>query len=177
MCDSGVFRELKRKCDEETLLLSEVYEDAMSNNPDVQFSNIQSKYDHTQIAFADFFSLTFSLSHAILPADSPKFTQPSFYHESNTLLTRWSSLPNYNAFLVASDQHTYLGLDLVFTATPAGKRDACKTTDSGQRMIDFLAAAQADTHWQCWDLTAKNATEYGLDWCDPTLPYVLVECD
>merc|ERR1712003_422064 len=145
------------------LTLQDAYEFAIESNPQIQFINVQTKHDGVQVLFANVLSITFSLSLAIFPSSAPSFSQESFYKETNNMLKRFFAHANFNAYLIASARHTILRTNSVFTATPAGREDACKTTDSGQLLIDFLTGTPAGTQSQCWDLTAENTTEFALD--------------
>jgi len=115
VCDTPLMpAEMRSRCQEEDVTIHDTYQAAMAKFPSVPFATIHSKYDGTQMWFAEIFGQTLG--------GDPHFslTQGEYIEEVNRILESHQKYANHKAFLINSDKHCYLGEDVFWYTSPAG---------------------------------------------------------
>ena len=181
LCDSGVVPpDLSPKCHPDELFLADFVEDTLQKFPDVRYLMLSSKFDMVQKAFADMLVI---LDDLWLIATQgwdkvPKFTNASFYEEVSEHLKPYSAYPQFSAYLVDSNQHTYTCFDIgcIDMATPAGPLNNCSSPDVGERLLPWLTPDETTQPlYQCYDLTRDSPMWTG-PYCNRSLPWVAGKC-
>mmetsp|Transcript_125215 Transcript_125215/g.400234 ORF Transcript_125215/g.400234 Transcript_125215/m.400234 type:complete len:497 (+) Transcript_125215:62-1552(+) len=103
------------RCQNGTILLGEVWMEAMQMFPQVSFASVNSKVDNVQIMFEQAFEITSMLS---LPG--LMMTPAQYYIGVNRFLEAYNGHSNFMSFLVDGSQHTFIDKEYFYTATPLG---------------------------------------------------------
>merc|ERR1719476_732584 len=103
----------RKRCNEQQLLLQDMWTTVIEDFPDITFASVQSKVDATQIKFEKYFMITelFNLVGFMM-------NPGQFYQASSELIADWQRRPNYKSYLVDGQLHVLLFRDWVYTTTP-----------------------------------------------------------
>lgn len=103
--------ELRSSC-LENITIHDVYRAAMAKFPSVPFGTIQSKYDRSQIWFAEKLGRTWG--------SGVEVAAENYVEGVNRILEDHSKYANHKVFLINGNHHTYLGDPAFWSASPAG---------------------------------------------------------
>mmetsp|Transcript_30819 Transcript_30819/g.89600 ORF Transcript_30819/g.89600 Transcript_30819/m.89600 type:complete len:772 (+) Transcript_30819:68-2383(+) len=138
MCNTPLLEaEEQVLCREGKFLLSDKFVATMRKFPAVRFGMISSKIDEIQIDFEKMLALTLLDVSGVLMSDW------EFYEDLNLLLQRYVEEPNFVAYLVDGQAHTFTELPRVYTTTPLGPNtagQAGRRLSTAPVLIDWISA-------------------------------------
>jgi len=166
-CDLPIWLPAERsRCRRGRLSARMFTETRISKFPGVPFGFLQSKADSTQRSFFNLVSQTFR-------SVDPQISGPAFYHRTNGVFASYTRHPNFVAFYVDGETHTFTGKEHYYTTVPQGIwQGNASGTDPGQlRMHQFvnrLVKGGRCPSGQCaGELSANNRDS--TDFCDEGL--------
>jgi len=140
-----------------------VFHETIASFPHVRFSHIQSKEDPVQKQF--YCALQPSLIEAYTCQQSFAITE--LYYKINDAFATFNELPNWVAYMVNGDRHTFTENEFFYTASPAGK-DIVGTPMMYTWVGDFLSATPSTVATVCsgpWEAASMENAAY----CDERL--------
>jgi hypothetical protein len=162
MCGVGVLEDdLLEMCEAEILTIQDVFEDAIVTNPNIAFSNLNSKADATQMSFYSAVAASFETTPLVLT--------PAEYEDAvNVIFERYNISPNYVSYFVTSSQHCYLPYSLMMTTDTTGTNGEGK---GGQMTLlewtsGFPVDSGASVSTQCDGEELEMGAWSGDTYCD-----------
>mmetsp|Transcript_112788 Transcript_112788/g.364119 ORF Transcript_112788/g.364119 Transcript_112788/m.364119 type:complete len:443 (+) Transcript_112788:82-1410(+) len=131
VCDLDILTaEMKAKCSAKNITISDAYDEAMKEFPNVAFANLQSKYDVEQIGFYQKAALS------IGRFGDMQVSKDQFAQKIHDVLKRYSKNENYVSFLKPTQQHVYSICNKVF-------RTSANVDGAEHRLSDWLSQFNA----------------------------------
>lgn len=106
--------EAKRRCDDKSLTVEWVAEQAIKNNPNVRFGSIQSKGDSVQRSF-------YKKVAATLLGKTLSLSAQDLERKVNTIFAKYKQYPNYRSYIVEGEQHCFTVYPFYFTTSTKGR--------------------------------------------------------
>merc|ERR1740121_129030 len=113
VCNLPLFTGFQDACEAETANIQDVFEHAIKSHPRVAFAAIQPKFDLVQRVFYGAIALSY-LNRDLYSSST------GFYENTNKMLQRYSSHPNFVAYYVDGGFHTFLWFGAYYSATVSG---------------------------------------------------------
>merc|ERR1719215_1829673 len=158
----------EKDCTRGNLLIYDMWEKAIAKHPAIKFASVNSKYDETQIMFAN----AFALLHGMVI-----LTPSSFYKHANEQMVKYEAHPNHVSWFGQSGKHTYFQTADFYMADIAGGgldlETLCQDPKHEEKILEWVTDLRdghvrdmcygKDLPQKSWPLTSTSYCASELD--------------